>query len=48
MTTPTTFKANPSPRLLELRRHQVYRLERRRQRSVLSELSHLLRTRFHR
>jgi hypothetical protein len=43
-----TFKTDSSTRLLEMRRHQVYRLERRRQRSLLSELSHRLRARLHR
>jgi hypothetical protein len=48
MTTDISFKTESSARLLEMRRHQVYRLERRRQRSLLSALSHRLRTRLHR
>ena len=46
--TTDTMKTDPSTRLLEMRRYQVYRLERRRNRSLLSELSHRLRARFHR
>jgi hypothetical protein len=46
--TTATYQTDPSTRLLEMRRYQVYRLERRRQRSLLSELSHRLRTRLHR
>jgi hypothetical protein len=37
-----------SSRLIEIRRNQVYRLDHRRQRSLLSRLGHQLRTRFHR
>jgi hypothetical protein len=44
MTTPT----QPQGHLREVRRFQVYRLERRRKGSLLSSLSHGLRLRFHR
>jgi hypothetical protein len=43
-----SIKADSSTRLLEVRRYQVYRLERRRQRSLISRLSRGLRVRFHR
>ena len=39
---------NSAGQLRELRRHQVYRLERRRQRSLISRLSRRLRARLHR
>ena len=41
-------KTDSAVQLRELRRHQVYRLERRRQRSLISRLSRGLRARFHR
>jgi hypothetical protein len=41
-------KAQSAGQLLELRRHQVYRLERRRQRSLFSRVTRGLRARFHR
>jgi hypothetical protein len=45
----TTMNTNQQPaRLREVRRFQVYRLERRQSRSLLSRLSHGLRLRFHR
>jgi hypothetical protein len=37
-----------SSRLVEIRRNQVYRVEYRRQRSLLRRLGHQLRTRLHR
>lgn len=43
-----TFKAEPNVRLLEIRRHQVYRLERPRNRPLLARLSRGLRARLHR
>jgi hypothetical protein len=45
----TTMNTNQqAARLREVRRFQVYRLERRQSRSLLSRLSHGLRVRFHR
>jgi hypothetical protein len=41
-----TLKAEPTARLHELRRFQVYRLERPRNRSLFKRLSRGLRARF--
>jgi hypothetical protein len=48
MTTMTNSTTSIGPQLREVRRFQVYRLERPRNRSLLSRLSHGLRLRFHR
>ncbi|HEY1293802.1 MAG TPA: hypothetical protein VGJ60_12025 [Chloroflexota bacterium] len=41
-----TLKADTSVRLQEMRRHQVYRLDRPRSRSLFKRLSRGLRARF--
>lgn len=46
--TPMTTQPQSQGHLREMRRFQVYRLERRRKQTLLSRLSHGLRLRFHR
>ena len=46
--TEMTTQPQPQGHMREMRRFQVYRLERRRKGSLLSRLSHGLRLRLHR